>query len=163
MRLFQATNVPKGVTGEMALKVMTAVRVRTVKLLTKYRMYLTPKERHSREGKAKCRCHYKRREHYVAVSPPSSTLMTPHAHPPLSGAPNFNLTCGVGVGGVGGACPCRVAGKYPIISEHIGDTSPSQQDYIQAHMAGLGYFRYFEFFDPQQSYIVSPHPALPFL
>ena len=37
--------------------------------------------------------------------------------------------------------------------EHIGDTSAAEQAYITQRMAGLGYFRYFEFFAPQQPYI----------
>jgi hypothetical protein len=44
-------------------------------------------------------------------------------------------------------------GKYPLFSEHLPDTSPAQQAYIAQRMAGLGYFRYFEFFSPTQSYI----------
>jgi hypothetical protein len=45
------------------------------------------------------------------------------------------------------------AGKYPLISEHLGDTTPTQQAYITSRMVGQGYFRYFEFFAPQQHYI----------
>ena len=44
-------------------------------------------------------------------------------------------------------------GKYPIISEHLGDTDAAQQAYIIERMAGLGYVRYFEFFAPTQAYI----------
>ena len=44
-------------------------------------------------------------------------------------------------------------GKYPIISEHLGDTAPAQQAYITQRMAHVGYFRYFEFFQPKQGYI----------
>jgi len=43
--------------------------------------------------------------------------------------------------------------KYPIISEHLGDTAPAQQQYISERMAHVGYFRYFEFFQPKQNYI----------
>jgi hypothetical protein len=44
-------------------------------------------------------------------------------------------------------------GKYPLISEHLGDTSPAQQAYVEQRMEGVGYFRYFEFFSPTQAYI----------
>ena len=44
-------------------------------------------------------------------------------------------------------------GKYPIISEHLGDTAPAQQSYISSRMQGLGCMRYFEFFNPQQAHI----------
>ena len=44
-------------------------------------------------------------------------------------------------------------GKYPIISEHAGDTTPAEQAYIQARMAGLPYYRYYEFWQPVQTYV----------
>jgi len=44
-------------------------------------------------------------------------------------------------------------GKYPLFSEHLPDTTPAQQAYISARMSNLGYFRYFEFFQPTQPYI----------
>ena len=44
-------------------------------------------------------------------------------------------------------------GKYPIISEHAGDTTQPEQAYIQARMAGLPYYRYYEFWQPVQTYV----------
>jgi len=45
------------------------------------------------------------------------------------------------------------AGKYPLYSEHLGDTSISEQAYIQHRMKDVGYFRYFEFFNPTAAFI----------
>jgi hypothetical protein len=42
-------------------------------------------------------------------------------------------------------------GKYPLISEHLGDTSPAEQAYVEQRMEGVGYFRYFEFFQQGQA------------
>ena len=44
-------------------------------------------------------------------------------------------------------------GKYPIMSEHLGDTSKAQQAYIASRMAGVGYVRYYEFWSPQRDYV----------
>ena len=43
--------------------------------------------------------------------------------------------------------------KYSIISEHAGDTTAAEQAYIHARMAGLPYYRYYEFWQPVQSYV----------
>ena len=45
------------------------------------------------------------------------------------------------------------AGKYPLYSEHLGDTSVAEQQYISRRMEGVGYFRYFEFFNPTMAFI----------
>ena len=47
------------------------------------------------------------------------------------------------------------AGKYPLYSEHLGDTSAAEQAYISGRMEGVGYFRYFEFFNPTAVFIES--------
>jgi hypothetical protein len=43
--------------------------------------------------------------------------------------------------------------KYAIYSEHLHDTTPAQQAYVAEQMKDLPYFRFFEYFMPEQQYI----------
>ena len=76
--VFQATNVPKGVTSEMALKVMTAVRVRTVKLLAEH-----------------CKSLFLCLSHARSLPPPPPAGPPP-THPPALTLTYPGPTCGVG-------------------------------------------------------------------